>query len=314
MSQRAGDRSAHHDGRTQARDKRRPQDDADQEDGHPGDQEQADHPHVEVVHQRLRRHLLVAKQRGQIGDKGPDQRERHDPRGQERAHRSGSDRRPEDHAQRVHRKWRDPRHEDEADDRRQRVQPREQDERAPMQPEVRNRSQPESACIADQGRRLKCAARSGAASTITRRRRCHRTQCHRDERGCAEALEQASPAELCGAHAERDKEHRHHADNRAGHEKAPATEPIRIAREDRGKHHLGHGLGGSDEADIDGARLATGEIAEAELHGNADSHRANPEQTGCEKQRADRAWSGVAQLIIAGCLEHAGDLPVGHTV
>ena len=55
-----------------------------------------------------------------------------------------------------------------------------------------------------------------------------------------------------------------------------------------------------------------GQVAEPELDGDPDSHGADSKQTTGNEQRSNRSRGRVAQLVVAGCLEHAGNLLVGH--
>ena len=128
----------------------------------------------------------------------------------------------------------------------------------------------------------------------------------------AKALEQASPAKLRGAYTQRDQQHRHGADDRTRHQETAPAESIRVARQDRREHHLCDGLRRTDQTNVDAARSAVRQVAEPELDGYADSHRADSKQATGNEQRSNRSRGRVAQLVIAGCLEHAGDLPVGH--
>ena len=142
-----------------------------------------------------------------------------------------------------------------------------------------------------------------AAATVPKR--------DRDERGSAEPLEQSGAPELCRADTERDEQHRATTQTTgpATRKRAPA-EPIRVAREDRREHHFRHRLRGTDEPDVDAARPAVSEVAEPELDGDPDSHRPDSKQTTGNEQRSNRSRGRVAQLVVAGCLEHAGNLLV----
>jgi hypothetical protein len=83
-------------------------------------------------------------------------------------------------------------------------------------------------------------------------------------------------------------------------------------RQDGREHHLRQCLSGAHQADVHRTRSATCQVAEPELDGDPDSHRADSKQTTGNEQRSNRSRGRVAQLVVVGCLEHAGNLPVGH--
>ena len=99
---------------------------------------------------------------------------------------------------------------------------------------------------------------------------------------------------------------------RTQHEEAPAAEPVRVAREDRREHHLRHRLRRADEPDREAARPAVGEVAQPELHRDPDTDGADAKQPARDEQRSDGARARLAQLVIAGCVKHPGDLPIRH--
>ena len=103
----------------------------------------------------------------------------------------------------------------------------------------------------------------------------------------ADPLEQARAAELRRADSECDEQDRHGADARSQHEEAPAAEPVGVAREDGCEYHLGDRLGAADEPDGEAVRLSVGEIAQPELHGDADTNRADAEQSARDQERSD---------------------------
>ena len=304
--------SPHDDRRPEARHQRRPQHDPDQEDDDPRDQECADGPHVEVVHERLRRIHSMAEQRRQVRDEGADEGERQDPPRQEGSHRTGAHRRVQHHSERVDRQRWNARDEDQADDGRKRVEPREQDERPAVEPEVGHRPQPEATGVADERRGLECATGAGSPPAIAGRCRRHGPERHRHERRSPETLEEPGPAQLRRTHTERDEEHRDDADRRTEHQEPPPAESVRVAREDRREHHLRRRLRGTDETDRNATGTSARQVAQTELHRDADADGADTEEGARDEERADRSRAGSAEFRLAGRFQRAGILPIGH--
>ena len=96
------------------------------------------------------------------------------------------------------------------------------------------------------------------------------------------------------------------------HQETAAAEPVGESRQDWREHHLRHGLRGPDQADVEAVRPAVGKVAQPELHGDAHPDRADAQEATGDQQCTDGSRSRVAQVIIAGRLQHADDLPVGH--
>ena len=162
---RPGDRAAHDPCRSQTRQHRRPQHDADDEQRYPRVEQHADQPFVEMVVEILPGDSL-AQLRGQVRDEGAEQREDGDPSGQKGAQRTRAQGGTVNAPQWADRHRRHPGHQPEADAGGDEVDGGEYEERAPVQRVVRERTQRGTARIPGERGAFERAACAGAGTPI----------------------------------------------------------------------------------------------------------------------------------------------------
>ena len=245
----------------------------------------------------------MAQQGRQVGDERSDERERHDPRGQEGAHRAGTDRRAE------HRRAASAPAvggtrgtKTKQTTAAQRVEPGEEHER----PAVRDRSTPPipspkppaypisvDASNAPLARARRSRSPEVAAATVP--------SATGTNAAAPNPSSSRAPAELCRAHTERDEQHGDDADDRARHQETAGGRTGRRYRARIGANTISVTACAAPTRPMSNPfGLPPARSLSRNCTATPTPDRADAQQAAGDQQGTDGARSRVAQVIIAG--------------